>query len=185
MDVKRLASAQNLTAGVALNPEGQQVFIPAVLSASAASATSAVTTVASVSVDGGQMGPNGLLTVEMIGRFSNSAGSDRFLNVGPTAFGATLTSDNYVTGNTGALYYRGTLWNQNDEASQIGWGYMYLCTSAQIAHVVNNEPFPGANDTSQDQVWTFTFQMTGAGAISSVSWIVYGIRATTIYAPGF
>jgi hypothetical protein len=161
----------------------QLVFVPTTLSASAVSASSAVTTVASVTAAGGQMGPNGVLTIEVYGQITNSSGATRRLVVAGTSPSThSLSSQNYASGDSGPLYYKFSVYNVNDEANNYAQDYIMLARS-NFAIDVSVGPWGAvAYNTANDLVYDVTFQLSGSG---SVSWLAFFIRTNTSYGAAF
>ncbi len=114
------------------------------------------TTLASVTVPAGAMGPNGVLRVTSLWKYTNSANaktmkvqlaSVNFVNVSPT----TNNSLQVIT----------TIWNRNAQNSQVGPGSSAGADGSMGTETIN--PITGAVDTSAAQTLSFKATLANTG----------------------
>lgn len=132
-------------------------YIPVTLAHSAVAAsltgTAAETTLASITIPGGLMGPNGAVRITTIWSYTNSA-NNKFARVkfgGSLYIGATLTT-------TAQFHHLIYIANRGVTNSQIGAG------NNTIPYGSGTAALPISSiDTSQDQVITLTGQLANTG----------------------
>lgn len=125
-------------------------------SAAAASITGTLveTTLASVTIRGGSMGPNGSLRISHLWSYTNSANTKNLrIKFGGTTY--FLTQPNVTATATGVTFVR-----NRTAASQVGMG---ATIGGSGAGTVAGAAVTSALDTSADQVITFTAELTNTG----------------------
>ena len=127
--------------------------------ASAHTGDTAETQLASITLPGGAMGPNGILRVTTLWSYTNSA-NNKTLRVRLGGLSGTAFQANVVTASNIGVMQR-TIQNRNSQASQIGFNAANAASYTTVGS--GTSVATGSVDTSADQSIVITGQLASAG----------------------
>lgn len=129
----------------------------------------AETQLASLTLPGGAMGPNGILRVTTLWNYTNSANS-KTLRVRLGGLSGPAFQANVVTASNIGVMQR-TIQNRNSQASQVGFNAANATSYTTVGS--GTSVATGSVDTSADQNIVITVQLASAGeTVTLEAWLV-------------